>query len=135
MTKVTKFQFFFIAVWVVIGLTFAARPASAGDKVGYVNLSLIFDSYSKTKDYDSKLEKQAGVKRSEREALVNDIKKMRDEIELLSKAKRGEKQNQIDDKVRELQAFDRDARETLRRQRDVMLKEILKRIDVVVSNP
>jgi len=125
----------FIVLGLLSAMVLCGTPAvsrAAADKVGYVNLSFIFDSYQKTKEYDASLEKEAEAKRAERETLVAQIKKLRDDIELLSEDKRGPKQGEIDNKVQELQAFDKDARENLRHQRDTMLKEILKEIDDVV---
>jgi len=118
----------------VMSVMFIASPAFAeAGKIGHINLSSVFDAYKKTKDYDKKLELEAEEKRTSRGNLVKDIKQLRDEIELLSEKKRVEKQSAIDLKVRELQSFDRDARQTLRQERDTMLKEILKEIDRVVK--
>lgn len=115
-------------------LAAVSAPAIAAEsgKIGYVNLSLVFDGYEKTKRFDKDLEAQAEQKRSERDAIVSEVKKLRDELELLSEDKKTKKQGDIDEKVKQLQAFDKDARENLRRQRDTMLKEILQEIDTVV---
>lgn len=126
-------------IWICVSILFAISVNSAeasakeGEKIGYVNLSLVFDSYEKTKEFDKELEKEAEAKRKEREGIVRDIKRLRDEIELLSQDKRAGKQTQIDEKIEELQAFDRDARENLRMKRESMLREILKEIDGVVK--
>ncbi len=120
------------AVLIVAGTSGIAAAAEAG-KIGYVNLSLVFDSYEKTKKFDKDLEAQAEGKRKERDAIVNDVKKLRDEVELLSEDKKAKKQGEIDEKVKQLQAFDKDARENLRRQRDTMLREILQEIDTIVK--
>ena len=61
-------------LWVVFGLIVLVgwvlgTPAHAEDKIGYVNLSLVFDSYQKTKDFDKELQQDAEAKRAEREAL------------------------------------------------------------------
>lgn len=123
-----------LIVLAVLLSALVAAPAMAKEaKIGYVNLSLVFDNYEKTKKYDKDLEKDADGKRKEREALVAEVKKLRDELELLSENKKAAKQAQVDEKVKQLQAFDKDARENLRRQRDTMLREILKEIDAVVK--
>ena len=107
--------------------------AAEKDRIGYVNLSLVFDAYEKTKQFDKDLEREAEGKRNERTSIVNEVKRLRDEIELSSSDKRAQKQSQINDKLKELQTFDRDARENLRRKRDAMLREIIKEIDVIVK--
>ena len=121
-----------IAAFALCTLTVAHADAKE-TKIGYVNLSLVFDSYEKTKQFDKDLEKQADAKRKEREVIVNEVKKLRDELELLSEDKKAQKQGGIDEKVKQLQAFDKEAREALRGQRDNMLRDILKEIDVVVK--
>ena len=125
-----------ILVVFIAALALTAAPAHAAKepgKIGYVNLSLVFDSYEKTKQFDKELEAEAEAKRKERDVVVNEVKKLRDEIEMLSEQKRAEKQPQIDEKIKALQAFDRDARESLRKKRDTMLREILQEIDVLVK--
>jgi len=113
---------------------FGSAAEAKEQKIGYVNMSLVFDSYEKTKKFDKDLEMKAEAKRKERETIVNQVKKLRDELDLLSEDKKTAKQPAVDEKVRELQAFDKDARETLRTQRDTMLKEILQEIDVVIKD-
>jgi outer membrane protein len=121
---------------IIAAALFAAMPAPAlakEGKIGYVNLSLVFDTYEKTKSFDLELEKEAEQKRSERQGIADAVKRLRDEIELLSPDKRGAKQQEIEEKIKELQAFDKEAREGLRRKRDAMLREILQEIDTVVK--
>jgi len=102
-------------------------------KIGYVNLGKVFDEYEKTKEYDKTLEIKGSEKRKERDKLVNDIKRLRDELELLSDKGKEDKQTQIDSKVTELKRFDTDVREELTRQRDNFLKEIIKEIYAIVE--
>lgn len=125
-----------IAGIAALGICATATPSLAakeGGKIGFVNLSQVFDSYEKTKTFDKQLEGKAEAKRKDREKIVTDVKKLRDELELLSQDKKAGKQAQVDEKVKELQAFDRDARQTLQKERDTMLREILKEIDGVVK--
>ena len=122
-----------IAGALALSLGSPAWAAKEPGKIGYVNLSLVFDTYEKTKKFDKELEQEAEQKRKERDVLVQAVKKLRDEIELLSQDKRGPKQGEIDEKIKQLQAFDKDAREVLRKKRETMLREILQEIDVVVK--
>lgn len=117
-----------IFIFSAAGLTFS-EPL----KIGYINLGKIFDEYEKTKEYDKTLEAKGTEKQKERDKLVNDIKRLKDELELLSEKGREEKQNQIDSKVTELKKFDTEVRETLTRQRDNFLKEIIKEIYATVE--
>lgn len=117
----------------IAAVVFMSGTAFAEAKIGFVNVSEVFDSYEKTKKFDADLQQESEAKRVQREALVNTIKKLRDDVELSSAESREEKQRQMDLKVQELQAFDRDARLALRKKRDDMIRDILKEIDDVIQ--
>lgn len=102
-------------------------------KIGYVSIAKVFDEYDKTKASDKTLEKKGQEKQLDREKYVSEIKKMKDELELLSDKARADKQRDIDSKVEALQRFDRETSEDLRRERDMMAREILKDIDAVIK--
>ncbi|NQT06380.1 MAG: OmpH family outer membrane protein [Candidatus Omnitrophica bacterium] len=123
-----------VLVLFVISL-FLQGTASAQDvkKMAYLNTAKVFDSYSKTRDADSALEKEGKKKNSERDILIKDINKLRDEAQLLSKDVREKKEKELGEKMRNIQDFDRDAKLELQRKRDDMLKDILKEIDATVK--
>lgn len=106
--------------------------AQEAEKIGYVNLSQVFDQYQKTIDYDKKLEKKGDKKQQDREKMVSKITKLKDGLELLSEKGRAKKEKQIADKIEELQAFDRSTRTGLKSERDKIVREILGEIDKVV---
>ncbi len=112
----------------------ALNGYAAGEKIGYVDMAKVFDDYLKTKDFDKALESKGSTKRSEREKMVNEVKKLRDEAELLSAAAKDDKQAQIDEKIKSLQEFDRDTRSVLGKERDNMVRDILKEIEVVIQD-
>ncbi len=70
----------------------------------------------------------------ERDKLVNEVKKLRDESELLSAKAKEDKQAQIDEKIKALQDFDRITRDALRKERDGIVRDILKEIEAVIQN-
>ena len=117
----------------MFAMLLAGGTAMAEAKIGFVNVSQIFDSYEKTKAFAASLQKDSEAKRTQRDAMVSAIKKLRDEIELMAPEAREEKQRQMDQKIQELQAFDRDARLELRKKRDDMIRDILKEIDDVMQ--
>lgn len=102
--------------------------------IGYVDLGRAFDGYEKTKQLDRQLEEKSNAKSAEREHMVGEIRKMKDELELMSEKGREDRQATIDDKIRLLQEFDRDAREALKKERDEMVKTILKEIETVIQS-
>ncbi len=121
--------------WMFGGAFFqSAQAAAAADKIGYVDLARVFDEYLKTKEFDKSLESKGVQKQSERDRLVNEVKKLRDEAELLSAKAKDDKQAQIDEKIKALQDFDRSTRDALRKERDAMVRDILKEIEGVIQN-
>ena len=112
----------------------ATQAYAVGDKIGYVDLSKVFDDYLKTKEFDKSLEAKGAQKQVERDKLVNEVKKLRDESELLSAKAKEDKQAQIDEKIKALQDFDRITRDALRKERDGIVRDILKEIEAVIQN-
>lgn len=118
------------SVWMFGGL----RTASAAEtKFGYVDMAQIFDNYLKTKEFDKTLEVKGASKQQEREKMVNEVKKLRDEAELLSAAAKDEKQAAIDEKIKALQEYDRNTRSALGKERDAMVRDILKEIEGIIQ--
>ena len=130
MTKITHFTlglfiFFF-------GILILPNVAQA-EKICYVDVAKVFDGYQKTKDNDTKLQAQAKKKEEERDALVHEIRRLKDEQALLAEDARAKKQDAIDAKVRELQDFDLAARRELGEERNKTVREIFKDVDDVVK--
>ncbi len=103
-------------------------------KVGYVDLAKVFDEYSKTKEADKALEEKGKAKEAERTKMIDAVRKLKDEQALLSDKAKAEKQLVIDEKVKELQAFDLMTREELVKQRNETIGGILKDIEKVVTD-
>ena len=125
-----------LVIWTLLltaGLI-SAPAFAAGEKIGYVDLARIFDEYQKTKDFDKTLEGKGQAKQSDRDKMVNEVKKLRDEAELLSAKAKDDKQAVIDERIKALQEFDRVTRDDLRKQRDVMVRDILKEIETVIQD-
>ena len=111
----------------------AASAFAVGDKIGYVDLARVFDEYQKTKSFDKQLEAKGAQKQADRDKMVNEVKKLRDEAELLGAKAKEEKQAAIDEKIKVLQDFDRGTRDALRKERDGMVRDILKEIEAVIQ--
>ncbi len=102
-------------------------------KIGYIDLSKAFDEYQKTKDLDKELEGKGDMKQAEREKIVQDVRKMREEMEMMNKNAREKKETDIDAKIKSLQEFDQEAKTDLTRERDNMVKDILKEMSDVIK--
>ncbi|MFA4991158.1 MAG: OmpH family outer membrane protein [Candidatus Omnitrophota bacterium] len=125
-----------IAITILIGVFFVFAGLSYAEntgKIGYIDLSRSFDEYQKTKDLDKELEKKGDAKQGEREKIVREIRKMREELELLNKEAKDKKEVDIEAKIKMLQEFDQGAKTDLTQERDNMVKDILKEMNDVIK--
>ncbi len=109
-----------------------AEDAAAG-KTAFVDVAKVFDTYQKTKDNDQVLQATGKKKEEERETLVKEIRQMKDELVLLADDAKAKKQEELNNKVRALEEFDRATRQALGEQRNQVLREIFKDIDDTVK--
>ena len=125
-----------LSVFLLTGLAMggATQAFAVGDKLGYVDLAKVFDEYLKTKAFDKSLEAKGAAKQADRDKMVNEVKKLRDEAELLGAKAKEDKQAAIDEKIKTLQDFDRVTRDALRKERDNMVRDILKEIEGVIQD-
>ena len=103
-------------------------------KIGYVNLPKVFDGYERTKRQDAALEKEGKAKQVELEARVNDLKKLRQNLELLNDAAREAKSREVEQRTDELQQFRTSTARDLKREHDNIAQEILKDIQQVIND-
>ncbi len=131
-------SFSFLSLWFLLSsgtpAWAAEQAAAASPKIAVVNLDQVFQEYEKTKTSDAKLEEMTNSKQADRDKLVAEIKNMRDELILLNQESRAERQKAIEEKLRGLASFDQQAKETLRKQREDTVKEILHDIETAVTS-
>ena len=126
-------------VAVILGLfalsVFMPVPtASAAEaNYGYVDVARVFDEYEKTKENDQQLQEEGLEKEKERERKLQEIRALKDELMLLSDDAKTKKQEALDEKVRMLQDFDRDAKRELAAKRNKLIREIFQDIDEVIK--
>ena len=117
----------------VIGLALFVGSAQAADKFGYIDLSRTFSEYTKTKGYDKTLSDKEKVYTDERDKKVAELKAYQDKLSLLSDKEREAKGAELQAKVKAFQDYDRVKQETLRKEQDERMKEILKDIEDAVK--
>ena len=124
-----------ILLLAVMALCFLRLPEAVAkeQKIGFIDLSKAFDEYQKTKDSEGALGAESEKSQNKREEMVKKIRRLKDELELLSEKGRKEKEQVIDKKVKGLKDFDKEVRAALREKKDSMVREILKDIDKVVQ--
>lgn len=123
-----------LAFLVSLSMVSVNMARAAGDKIGYMDLGKVFDEYGKTKDLDKQLESKSSAKQGERDKLVAEIKKMKDDLDLAKEADKAKKTAAVQEKLNKLQDFDKESRDTLRKDRDDMARVILKEIKDTIDN-
>jgi len=130
------FKIKFVLAIFIFTLTFSfVYPvwAAEAQKFAYVDIAKVFDGYEKTRDNDRTLQEEGRKKEEERDALIHEIRQVKDELILLNDTAKQKKQGDLEAKVRELQEFDRNAKRELSSQRRDVVQEIFKNIDDTVQ--
>lgn len=105
-----------------------------GRKVAFVDLSQVFDQYSKTKEYDTVLEKKHTEYESARNKKLDKIREAQNKLSLLKDAEKAKLQEQMDKDRAELLEFDQQQQRELKKERDEKIREILLEIEKIVRN-
>ncbi len=124
---------FGIVIGALVGVMMFFGTANAADKFGYVDLSKVFSEYSKTKEYDKTLGDKEAVYTAEREKKINEIKQLQDKFNLLSDKEKESKKGELENKVKDIQEYDRQKQTDLRKEQDDKMKELLKDIEDTIK--
>ena len=108
--------------------------AEKGVKLGYVDLSRLFDEYYKTKDYDKVLEAEHSDVEKERNVKLDKIRDAQGKLGALAEAKKKESEQDIEKMKNEIMEFDRQKNEDLTKKRNEKIREILLEIEKVASD-
>ncbi len=136
MTKIEIKKFgVVLGLILVLSAGYSGRSfAAAGkEKFATVDIGKIFDEFEKTKKYDQEFQTEGKQKQEERDAVVHEIRRLRDEQALLSEDARRNKQGAIDAKMKELDNFDNEVRKTLGEKRNKAVKEVFQDIENVMT--
>ena len=132
--KISKFGLFFgLILILLVGYSGISFAAAGKEKFATVDIGKIFDEYEKTKKYDQEFQTEGKMKQEERDAIVHEIRRLRDEQALLSEKAKGDKQAAIDGKMKELDNFDNVVRKTLGEKRNKAVREVFQDIENVMT--
>lgn len=119
----------------LFGTIFGFGTALAKEyKIGFVDLPKVFDEYKKTKTAAKELDDKRAAKEAERKAMVDELRKMRDEMSLMSEKAKGEKQALYESKEKILRDFETKVGSELMKERQDKLNAIMKDIEKVTSD-
>ncbi len=102
---------------------------AAKGEMAVVNVSKIFDEYEKTKEFDHQFQAEGRAKQEERDAIIHEIRRLKDEQSLLSDDQKKKKQEQIDQKLKELDSFDLELKRLIERKRNEAIRDVFKDIE------
>ena len=102
-------------------------------KVGYVNLGKVFDGYERTKVSDAELEKKGQQKDTELQGRLNELKKLREGLELLNDKAKESKTREIEQKADDLQRFKTNSVRELGRERQKLVSSIFEDIQQAID--
>ncbi len=125
-----------IVIIAVIFLAFSAPFATAqklDGKVGYLDLSFVFDEYLKTKQYDKVLEANHKEFETQRNTKIDKIREMQGKLALLKEEEKAKLEADLDKERAALLEFDRQKKTDLTRQRDEKIREILLEVEKEVN--
>lgn len=127
-----------VAVLVMIAFLFAgnlrAQAAKEEKSIVFVDISRIFDSHKKTKEYDTTLEAKYNEYEKERNAKLEKIRESEGKLSLLKEPEREKLQAEIDKDKTALLEYDRQVQTDLRKERDERIREILAEIEKAISS-
>jgi outer membrane protein len=122
-----SFVFIFLST-----LNVHAKPFEG--RIGFVDLSRVFNEYKKTKEYDAVLEKENTAFQDERNKMIDKIRDAQSKLALLKEDEKKKLQDDIDKQKAALLDFSRSKSTDLTKKRDEKIREILLEIEKVVGD-
>ncbi len=108
--------------------------AKDADKIGYVDLSRLFDEYYKTKEYDKVLEAKHKEFEKERNVKIEQVRESQGKLGVLTDEKKQELEEEIEKMKANLLEYDRQNKTDLTKERNEKIREILLEIEKIVSD-
>lgn len=125
--------FSFLAIFILMSMGPVHAKAFEG-KVGFVDLSRIFNEYKRTKEYDAVLEKESTAFQEERNKMIEKVRDAQSKLALLKEDEKQKMQEDIDKQKQALLDFSRAKGTDLTKKRDEKVREILLEIEKIVSD-
>jgi len=108
--------------------------APKAGKIGYVDLSSLFDKYHKTIEYDKNLEVKHNEFETQSKEKLEKIREAQGKLAALKEKEKAKLEEEIEKMKEELLEFDRQIKTDLTKVRNEKIREILLEIEKVVSD-
>ena len=119
---------------VMFGIMSVGMSLAADLKIGFVDLSKVFDGYQKTKEFDAVLQSEGESFQKQRDAMIQKIQDAQSKLDLMKDSEKASMQDDIEKQKNDVVAFDKEKRAELSKKRDDKVREILTEIQGVVAN-
>ncbi len=119
---------------VIFAISMVSMSLADGIKIGYIDLTKVFDGYQKTKEFDAALQSEGESFQKQRDAMVQKIQDAQTKLDLMSNTQKSTMQSDIEKQKNDVIAFDREKRTELTKRRDDKVREILTDIQGVAAN-
>ena len=129
--RIVKFP---IILTIVLTLCTSVAYAQKDMKIGFVDLSRLFDEHHKTAAYDVELETEHKQFEDARNVKIQKIQEDQGKLALLNEDKKAELEAEIEKLKADLLEFDREQKTTLTKERNEKIREILLEIEQQVSS-
>jgi len=126
-------RMFMVSVFLSIVMTTGVYAVEQG-KIGYVDLSRLFDEYYKTKEYDMVLESKHGELEKVGKEKIEKIRESEGKLALLKEDQKKKLEEEIDIMKGNAQEFVRQEQSNLTKERNEKIREILLEIEKKVSD-
>lgn len=117
----------------VFGLLGSPPVGAEGLKLGYVSLLKVFDGYQRTAESKQVLEQKGKQKQAELEGNFNELKKLRQSLELLNDQAKEAKAREIEERSDEFKRLKTRSERELLQEQNQFAKQILDEIDQAVA--
>ena len=118
----------------IFGFMATGMTLADGLKIGFVDLSKVFDGYQKTKEFDAVLQSEGEKFQKQRDEMVQKIQDTQTKLDLMSDAQKSTMQSDIEKQKNDVIAFDKEKRTELGKRRDDKVREILSEIQKVAGD-
>ena len=126
-------RMFMVSVFLSFVMTTGVYAVEQG-RIGYVDLSRLFDEYYKTKDYDKVLESKHGELEKVGKEKIEKIRESEGKLALLKEDQKKKLEEEIDVMKGIAQEFVRQEQSNLTKERNEKIREILLEIEKKVSD-
>ena len=117
----------------VLTLSTTTAYAEKNTKIGFVDLSRLFDEHHKTANYDVQLEGEHKQFEDDRNSKIEKIQESQGKLALLNESKKAALEEEIEMMKADLLEYDREQKTTLTKERNEKIREILLEIEQQVS--